>query len=321
MEEYMKIRKLSAVLLMMASILLSVAYAETEGDWTYTLSAEGAVIMGYTGTDKEIQTPKVLGGKPVIAIGEAAFEKVETIRRIVVSEGVERIEKDAFTSAHIEEIILPETLKSIGSSALWATRIKNIVIPDGVVEIGDQALKWSDIRSVALPKGIEKIPGHMFSLCEYLSDVSIPDNVKIIDQLAFYGCKMLTEIELPEGVEKISFEAFEKCSALERIVIPASVTQIDATAFRDCQKLVAYVYEDSYAHRWCIDNHVSYVLIGVPGQKPEGVLPEAAPDKAEPDRSVLNNLPKTGDSGYFSFWFAAFVFAALAGCMLKRRTV
>ena len=49
---------------------------DTEGEYTYTVSAENtATITNYTGSDTELVIPDSLGGYPVTGIGESAFAK------------------------------------------------------------------------------------------------------------------------------------------------------------------------------------------------------------------------------------------------------
>lgn len=295
----MKLLKMTVLGLLLLCMTAVGANADTYGNWEYTLTAEGATITGYTGSDTDITTPQVLGGKTVTIIGKAAFKHNDKVKRIVISDGVEKIEGEAFESSIIEEIILPDTLNSIGISAFWATRrLKSIVLPNSVGEIGEQALKLSGISSITLPSGLKSMPDHMLACCESLEFIEIPASVKQIGQLTFYGCTKLKEVVLPNGVETIGFEAFEKCENLEKIVIPESVTAINATAFNDCEKIVAYVYEDSYAHQWCIKNNIAFVL-----------------------QNVINSMPKTGDHSQLALWCMVFAFAAFACRTMKRRTV
>ena len=201
----------------------------------------------------------------VEVIGKGAFDGANHLQHVGIPDSVTRIEDSAFSTAYeIKELVLPDSITYIGTSAFWATRIESIIIPDSVKEIGDQALKWSSVSSVVLPNGLNRIEDHLFSLCEKLTSVNISATVDSIGQLAFYGCKSLKSLVLPEGVEKIEGNAFCKCIELESIILPKSVTSIAGNAFDECDKLVAQVYENSYAHTWCEENDVEYVLIDEP---------------------------------------------------------
>jgi len=55
-------------------VLSSSAFALTDGDYEYTESGGNATITGYTGAGGAISIPAKLGGYPVVAIGDYAFD-------------------------------------------------------------------------------------------------------------------------------------------------------------------------------------------------------------------------------------------------------
>ena len=122
------------------------------GAFAYSVSTQGVTIDKYNGTgpDGKIVIPAQIDGKPVVAIGERAFEDCEALK----------------------EIVLPGTLKRIGQKAFsGCMHLKAVVIPEGVVEIGDEAFSsCSQLRAAVLPASLTRL-GSDFNLYSGLTDI------------------------------------------------------------------------------------------------------------------------------------------------------
>ena len=91
--------------------------------------------------------------------------------------------------------------------------------------------------------------------------MDISDSLTTIDVCAFYSCEWLTSIDLPDSLTTIGEFAFSDCDNLTSMVVPDSVTSIGMGAFDSCRNLTLHCYEDSYAHRYAVDNYKAYELI------------------------------------------------------------
>ena len=131
---------------------------ETEG-LIYTPIDDGAAlrVTGYEGTDTEVIIPSTHEGLPVTEIGEGAFAGMETLRKMVIGEGVTVIRPDAFNGCLLlTDFTFPSTLKVIGQNAFrWCGRDMEEVfylnLPDGMEDItgrGGGATTFSDINAV-----------------------------------------------------------------------------------------------------------------------------------------------------------------------------
>ncbi len=102
-------------------------------------------IKGYAGEAEELVIPATLihptyGELPVTAIGEAAFLGNETLKSVVVPEGVTVIGTGAFQSClALTDVVLPEGVETIGDSAFESSALTNINIPATVTKIGKHA--------------------------------------------------------------------------------------------------------------------------------------------------------------------------------------
>ena len=186
----------------------------------YTVDDTGATVTSYTGQGGTVEIPSMLGGKPVVAIGNNAFQMPNLEIR-----------------TDITAVILPEGLQSIGRAAFWGCAgITSIEIPDSVTEIGVAAFETcTALAQVTLPQNLTQISDNLFHNCP-LTEIDLPQGITRIGDYAFRDTG-LTAIVIPEGTLSIGKCAFEGCSELSAVTIPVSVTEIGESAFANCPKL------------------------------------------------------------------------------------
>lgn len=131
------------------------------------------------------------------------------LRRIILPDGVKRIEEGAFAYCiNLEEINIPSSLQYLGTYAF----------SDCV------SLKTDPL---IFPEGFERFGQLVFSDCSSLTGkVVLPSTIKEIDDGAFFRSK-ITSINLPEGLERIGLAAFYACR-LEEIWIPNSCQDLSS---------------------------------------------------------------------------------------------
>ena len=143
----------------------------------YTSNGDGTCYISGIGTctDKDIIIPSISPeGLKVVAIGEYAFQGIQDITSVVISEGIETIGVGAFFNCfYIESIIIPST----------------------VTEIYDTAFAYCvKLTSITIPYGVTSIRSSVFANCFKLASVVIPDTVKEIGDYAFIYCDALTNV-------------------------------------------------------------------------------------------------------------------------------
>ncbi|MCR5137683.1 MAG: leucine-rich repeat protein [Oscillospiraceae bacterium] len=153
------------------------------------------------------------------------------------------IPENAFYGCNsLKSIVLPDGITGIGNSAFYATGITGITIPDSVTSIGDSAFSNNSLlTSITIPDSVTSIGDSVFYYCFSLTSVEIPDSVTSIGPNAFADCWELMSIEIPDSVTSIGYCAFQECYGLTSITIPNSVTSIGEYAFMDCEDLSGIV--------------------------------------------------------------------------------
>lgn len=159
------------------------------------------------------------------------------------------------------DLVIPKTIEGypvtrIGKSAFSDHEYLNsVIIPDGVVAIGDAAFyNCDDLTRVELPESLVTIGDSAFKDCSGLTDMIIPNSVVTIGDRAFSYCDGLTSIVISDSVTSIGNNAFSYCNKLKSITIPDSVSFIDYNLLAGTDIETIYVKENSYAHRWCVNN-------------------------------------------------------------------
>ncbi|MDR0599266.1 MAG: leucine-rich repeat domain-containing protein [Treponema sp.] len=144
------------VLAVLAALLAAPAWA-ADGD--YEFDAAAGTIKKYTGWDTELTIPATIGGKPVKAIGERAFEK-----------------------AGLTAVTIPAGVTSIGSDAFAGNKLTSVTIPGSVTLIGGYAFEGNQLTEVVIPEGVEEIAGNAFKNNGKLAKISLPSTLRLIGQ-------------------------------------------------------------------------------------------------------------------------------------------
>lgn len=201
------------------------------------------------------------------------YSRRESIRNVVIKNGVTSVGKYAFEGCNMTNIAIPDSVTKIGERAFYGClSLSTITVGRGVTSIESCAFlycglfnvyitdltAWSrisfgDVASnpawnmanvyidnervskLVLPAGTTSIGDFVYAgWC--MDSITIPDSVTSIGQEAFFNCWRLSSVNIPQGVTHIGDGAFSSCSLTE-ITIPDSVTSIGVHAFAYCGSL------------------------------------------------------------------------------------
>lgn len=208
---------------------------------------ENTLVFGCTGT----RIPA-----SVEVIGMEAFRQCcRHLERIVVPEGVKRIESCAFAQCiNLKEISLPESLESMGHGLfIDCMSLESITIPRNVSEI--RANKWytrwnlfggcHNLKEVKVDKRNRTFDSrkNCNAIIDSRTDVLvagcgnsvIPEGIKAIDELAFQGSS-LPAIRIPKSVRRIGSGAFQDCRSLSAISVDPRNPVYDSRG--DCNAII-----------------------------------------------------------------------------------
>ena len=232
-----------------------------ENGFEYAVNEDGeATITKYTGSDTAVTIPSELGGKPVIAIGNYAFEKNTTVTSLTIPEGVKRIGSNAFAYCSVKEVTIPKSVESIGDRAFhscYGLETGTIyyggtpddwnALKDNIGSDNDPLLNARNIIYSENPSDYAysvNTSGDGVTITKYNGEakrVIIPSEldgkkVTAIGNDAFLT-KQITNVIIPEGVTSIGEQAFYSCRDLTKVKIPQTVKSIGKQAFYNCRSL------------------------------------------------------------------------------------
>lgn len=195
-------------------------------------------------------------------IADFTFGEQQSLKEIVLPEGLESIGAYAFHHCGIERVVFPASLKELGVGAFMACRsLRSVLFLGEGPEIIESAafMNCISLQELTLGKGLKVTGseepmdfGGAFETCENLREVVLPEGFVFLGNATFSGCKSLARIVLPKGMIALGerslaetairellvpdgvthcFNVAPLCKQLERIAIPTSVKGLSLKAF------------------------------------------------------------------------------------------
>ncbi len=272
---------LRVVLLFVATLMAGshMLAGQTYPTNSYVLSEDKTTLLEWKGTESEIDLESDAAFADLKTIGTRAFAFSDDLKKLRLSAGVIRIEKEAFLlCTALEEILLNEGLQSVGERAFAeCDTLTSIHLPRGTNSIEKMAFSLCDnleaitvaednqhykshegvLYDIAgtsliacgagkkgaytIPDGVKTIEGGAFAYCKKLTSITLCDGIETIGSRVFLGCSALTSVTLPHTVVTLGGQAFELCKALQEVRLSNALTSIGPACFKDCGKLTSIV--------------------------------------------------------------------------------
>ena len=263
----------------------------------------GASLTHYYGNGGLVDIPTDLG---LTEIGQFAFSNFEyimkteeelafddsetskawfigdnTITKVVIPEGVEKINSYAFANlTALEEIVLPSTLESIEYGAFYGcTSLQKITFSgeNNLKIISQNAFENCDLRETIELSSICVISDYAFAGNQKLEGVKLGETLLSVGQYAFAGCKKLEKVDI--GATKVKYGAyaftgceslksfyvnsavlpegmFFECDNMESVTIGPDVNDIGVFAFRDTNISKFEISKDNKTYKSQTANYI-----------------------------------------------------------------
>lgn len=185
-------------------------------------------------------------------------DRSESIKEVVIVDGVKGIAKSAFQGNYVlESVTIPDSVTSIGDSAFFQCKsLKSVTMGKGVKSIGTEAFNQTALENVTIGDSVEIIGDYAFMNLKNLKSVTLPASVKkigsnysvfssLVNANVTYkgtlkqwcavdsndGFIVLSQSMVLEGEGKLDLKTVKELN------IPDGVTKIGKSAFFGCQKL------------------------------------------------------------------------------------
>jgi len=180
-------------------------------------------------------------------IGEFAFRKCTSLKKIKIPSTIERVGKYAFSYTGLEEVVMPEGDIILENGVFENCRLlTKAKILANIKSLPKSTFKYCEsLTKVILPNSLLNIGKNCFRGCESLENIKLPKDLLSIDDGAFCMCKNLKKIKIPEKVTSISYETFAGCNNLKKAKFSPNTKTIGYEAFFQCRKLVVKKLPDT----------------------------------------------------------------------------
>lgn len=235
-----------------------------DGDFGFEVNASKgeAKLVRYNGNGGAVTLPESFRDYPVTVIDRNAFSGKTSVTMLVFSSTNTTVEEYAFMNC---------------------TSLESVTIPENVVTFGDRVFAGcTSLKTVKMYSDIVSMPTNMFSGCTSLEELTLNDKIAEFSYGCFNGCTSLTDLDfvtngallqsyafngtgagsvvLSDSLLAIPDYAFTNCPNLRYVTIPESVVLIQPNAF-DWENVTVRCYEDSFAHRYAVENNISFELL------------------------------------------------------------
>ena len=237
-------------------ITLVANWATRSGDFSFAQVEDHLELTGYSGNETEITIPTTADGMLVTAIAANAFNGNQSIKKIIMQEGITTIGEGAFSNmASLTEITFPATLKTVGANVLTGTNVEKITIASNFNKqirylFGNSIANVpASLVKIKYANGCTEVNNTMWSVDKVKNDgdpivLELADDWTNVPSNAFYNCNGIVTLIIPEGIKYIYDQAFYNCANLEKVVLPTTLIQICNQAFNNCHKLGDVNFEE-----------------------------------------------------------------------------
>lgn len=192
---------------------------------------EGVNEIGYEAFASCVGITRYQFPKKMAVIEGGAFRNNQSLRTMILPEGIKVLEEGTFVCSNLKNLVLPDSLEIICERTFEYSGLTSIEIPDSVKEIRENAFyRCSELKEVVLPNSLTKIEDYTF--CDTaIGEITIPDSVTQIGGHAFANCKELSRVTLPKSLQTLGPYSFVNCMALKDISLPEGIQIVDHCAF------------------------------------------------------------------------------------------
>ena len=197
----------------------------------------GYIVVGNSNPNAtSISIPYEYMSKPVIGIGENAFENYSNLQEIVMRPTITSIGSFAFKNSGLVTLNISQHIQNIGTGISYGCNSLTSI------NVDDDNTTYSDKNgNIIVNNNSEIVAGCKNSA---LTDETI------IGSYAFAGISSIDNFTIPSSITTIKNNAFEGLSSLHNILIPITVNFMGDNVFKGCSILNIYCEAISKPNGW-----------------------------------------------------------------------
>lgn len=147
-------------------------------------------------------------------IGKMTFRDNKKLHQVVMPYTLLEIGDESFEGCvELKRVTLTERLERIGQAAFKHSGLRTVMFPSTVYYVGADAFAGcGELDNIKIPKNIDRIADGMFEACPNLKRIELAEGITEIGDRAFRDCEALDILTIPDSVKKIGEDAFEGVS-------------------------------------------------------------------------------------------------------------
>lgn len=209
-----------------------------------------------SGSEKDVEIPEWIGEYRVRRIGRQGFSFNRELRSVAIPQTVEKIDYGAFAHCeNLERVILSRGLKTIDWNVFeGCTVLRTIMLPDGVTRIGNKAFyRCSALESIYIPASVTHIGEDAFSECGGAKGHSVTRTATrpTPSLSSFTSRREMDDYYGPDVAFAATGAPAEALEEMDRELAKHSTYTYTEYVNGGTGRLMFYVKEGSYAHKWC----------------------------------------------------------------------
>lgn len=171
-------------------------------------------------------------------IGAHAFHNVSYFKSLELPSTLKLIEEYAFYNTSFEELILPDGVEKIENDAFSFSKVVNIKVGSSLNYIGERAFAYSSLDGIDLSMTkLEVIEDEAFAYSK-LKGIKFNDSLKEIRERAFVNTQIV-DLIIPNSVNLIGDDSFSNLSNLERLYLGRNLKVLGNKAFYNSKNLIS----------------------------------------------------------------------------------
>lgn len=275
------------------------------------------------------QTSMIPDDGTVTTICSYAFSNCVNVKKIVVPNSIQKIERYAFFGcSSLEEISIP----FVGEKASNNSNTHfGYIFGAGNVESHNTTFIPETLKTVIVT-GECSIAQHAFLHCRNISFFTASSNIKSIAEFAFLDCSGLKIVRFEGKLENLGQSVFLNCTSLKEILLPNSIKTIGKGVFENCPEVKIFCEKDSVAEQYAIKNKIAYEITEItydsgtdtePDFKPEAesktYLESGQAPEAESEHKSDPKVEKKGCTGSINGISIIIVASIVSGMIVLRK--
>ena len=201
-------------------------------DFEIAIENGAVTVLSYTGTQEHLKVPVTIDGLPVTAIADGAFAENETLKTLVLPEGIQTIGKGILAGC--------KTLHSLQTPLMGANKESKQYLGYlfGAANHEDNPRDVpSSLSCLRISGAWETLPAYALFDCNDLVCVAFPEGLKTIEKYAMFDCMSIKQIDGLERITVFGERALMNCSDLQIVTLSNSLETVGFGTFEGCTSI------------------------------------------------------------------------------------